>query len=230
MASLGTLTAGVAHEINNPLNFISGGIKIIEDLKKDIVNSKSEETKEKFDTAAEMIGSGLNRVSEIIKTLMTFSYRGKPVLVDYKICDIIDNTLLFLNTNKPKDIKIIKEYYFNGYVPIYPDKIHQVILNILENAFFELKANYDIEKKIIITTSQISQTVKISIFNSGPRISDKNINKIFDPFFTTKEPGEGTGLGLSICYSLIVEHKGKVYAENSVNGVTFCIELPLRKN
>lgn len=227
MASLGTLTAGVAHEINNPLNYISGGLNIMEGLNEEIDPLQSKDFKDRFNIASEMVHNGLERVSSIVKTLMTYSYRGKPVLVDYNICDIIDNTIIFMNSRFPMDLVITKEYHFNGVVPIYPDKIHQVVLNILENAIFEVAKMND--KRITITTEEIDQKVRISFFNAGSRIDENHLNQIFDPFFTTKEPGEGIGLGLSICYTLVNEHCGKIYAKNSIEGVTFIVDLPLLK-
>jgi two-component system, NtrC family, sensor kinase len=227
MASLGTLTAGVAHEINNPLNFINGGINILLDNKKQMHDCLSNDNKERFELAARMINDGYERTSEIVKALMTFSHRGTSRLVYSNINKIIDNTLLFLNSQITGDIEIKKKYQFDGEIPIYPGKIHQVIMNLLDNALYAVKQNIKINKVIEITTYQENHSVIISVENNGDHIPEGKLNQIFDPFYTTKDPGQGTGLGLAISYTLISEHKGKIYAQNLEKGVAFIVELPL---
>jgi C4-dicarboxylate-specific signal transduction histidine kinase len=227
MASLGTLTAGVAHEINNPLNFINGGINILLDNKKQMHDCLTDDNKERFELAARMINDGYERTSEIVKALMTFSHRGTSRLVYSNINKIIDNTLLFLNSQITGDIEIKKNYQFDDEIPIYPGKIHQVIMNLLDNALYAVKQNIKINKVIEITTYLENHSVIISVENNGDHIPEGKLNQIFDPFFTTKEPGQGTGLGLAISYTLVSEHNGKIYAQNLEKGVVFIVELPI---
>jgi signal transduction histidine kinase len=227
MASLGTLTAGVAHEINNPLNFISGGINIIKKIKPEIEKNISDELNESLTLATSIINEGFNRSVEIVNALMSFSIKGVSNLQNHDIHTIIDNTLLFMMTTIPKDIVIIKDFGLNELVPVYIEKMHQIFINILNNAIFVLDSDGIKEKKITIKTFKNYNRAIIEISNSGPEIPSKNLNQIFDPFFTTKDPDKGKGLGLSICYTYIREHKGKIYAANIENGVKFTIELPL---
>jgi signal transduction histidine kinase len=227
MVSLGTLTAGVAHEINNPLNFISGGLAMVSKFENELKPDSSDDLRKRFRDSIQIIMSGLNRATDIVKALMTFSYRGTPVLVETDINQIIDSTILFLNYDIPKEISVIKEYQMKKPVPVFAEKIHQVLINIFENAIFELKSDHSKNKILTVKTELINETAVITISNTGKTIPDEIIHQIFDPFYTTKDPGQGTGLGLSICYSLIQEHNGKIYAQNNENGVSFIIELPL---
>ena len=226
MASLGTLTAGVAHEINNPLNFISGGLGIIQET--DLKDSKMSE-KEKLSRrkkATKLAFGGLDRATEIVKALMTFSHRGSSKKNLSNLHVIIDNSLLFLQSRLTGQIEVRKEYNLTELVPVFQDKIHQVILNIIDNAIFATKMNQEGERLITIATSKIGSKVVLDIFNNGPAIKTKHLPQLFDPFFTTKAPGEGTGLGLSISYTLINEHDGTIRAENKDDGVHLIIEIP----
>jgi signal transduction histidine kinase len=227
MVSLGTLTAGVAHELNNPLNFISGGVNIIRDIKPEIEQSISDELKESWTVAINIITEGLDRSVNIVNTLMTFSGIGESKLENQNIHTIIDSTLLFMMSGIPKDIVITKDYKLDELVTVYVEKMHQVFINILNNSIFALDSE-KIQKKIIaIKTFRNNHNAVIEIFNSGPEIPAENLPRIFDPFFTTKDPDKGKGLGLSICYTYINEHNGKISAINIENGVKFLIELPL---
>jgi signal transduction histidine kinase len=223
MASLGTLVAGIAHELNNPLNFISGGLDAITGLKE---RCKENEVKE-FEEALRITNEGLDRATNIVKALMTFSYKGTPNLVSTDINLIIENTLLFILPKIPQEVIIEKDYRLENLLSIYPEKIHQVIINIIENAIYSLHESNVKVKKIIISTFLNNNFAVLKFYNTGNQIPDKYLNKIFDPFFTTKSPGKGAGLGLSICYSLIADHNGQIYAENETDGVSFIIKLPI---
>ena len=230
MASLGTLTSGIAHEINNPLNFISGGNYILKNLEPQLKNSLNEESKEMYTSATSMIQDGFIRASDIVQSLMAFSYKGKPILVTADINKIIDNTLLFMSKKITPEVVIHKDYKLAKEVPVYTDKIHQVLLNILDNALIAVKENKSgSTMEIRISTEQSDNHAIIKISNNGGRIPEEHIRQIFDPFFTTRNPGEGTGLGLSICYSLIKEHKGNIRVENEEEAVAFVIEIPLNR-
>lgn len=227
MASLGTLSAGVAHEINNPLNFISGGFHIISEIKDELINNKSNDLKEKFEYATDTIKEGVTRANSIVKTLMNFTQNSNSKLLKSDLHEIIENTLLFLNFKIPEDIVIEKDFQLKTNIPLYVYKIHQVIINIIENAIFELNSDSKKNKIITISTRQKQDYALLTISNNATQIPEQNLTQIFDPFFTTKDPGKGIGLGLSISYSLINDHKGKIYAENFDEGVSLIIELPL---
>jgi len=227
MAALGTLTSGVAHEINNPLNFISGGLYFIDELKGELETIKPGELRKRLDLASGMAQSGLNRAAEIVKAMMTFSTHVVPQLIEVDIHQIIDNTLLF---QKPMigDIIVSKDYKLLEKVPVYPEKIQHVILNIIDNAIFAINLSGIERREIIISTRRFNDSAVLKISNTGPLIPEDQITKVFDPFFTTKAPNVGSGIGLSICYALITEHNGRVYVENEDDIVSFYLELPLR--
>lgn len=227
MASLGTLTAGVAHELNNPLNFISGGVFLLNEIKEDIERENSKEINEKLKMVLHVLSEGVNRSTSIVKSLKTFSFKGTPKLVESDIHEIIDSTLLFLKSKMDEKIEIKKNYKLTKQISLYPEKMHQILMNIIDNAVFSLNSYETKEKLINIITKEVGENAEIIISNNGLPIDENSISKLFDPFFTTKEPGMGTGLGLSICYSLIKEHNGDIYAKNTPNGVSFIVSIPL---
>lgn len=226
MASLGILTAGVAHEINNPLNFINGGINIISEINQEIKTTLGPEQNDKCNKAINSIETGLGRATEIVQALMAFSSPEKSELVKSNINHIIDTCLLFLNHKNDTKIEIQKNYLLQSEIAVFPEKIHQVIVHILDNAFDELNTSGSNGRKLIIGSEEKPGWAVITIFNTGKKIPENELIHIFDPFFTTKAPGKGKGLGLSICYTLIQEHKGKIYAQNKENGVCFTVEIP----
>lgn len=226
MASLGTLTAGVAHEINNPLNFIHGGIELIRELLEEVsAKNIKDDTKEEFSSAIKIVKEGVDRSTKIVSSLMNFSYCGEPKLSMGNITDIIDSTIKFLNSKITSDVEVIFDYGFSEESLLYADKLHQVFLNVLDNSIAAISKNRG-EKQIRIETSKADKDIVIKISNNGPNIPENKLRQIFDPFFTTKNPGEGTGLGLSITYTLIQQHKGTIRAQNDEGGVSFIISIP----
>lgn len=227
MASIGTLTAGIAHEINNPLNFISGGLNIISDVHDQLNWQGLEEQEKRCQAATKMAQDGLQRSIGIVKALMTFSHRGGSMKVETDLNDTIDKTLMFLNSRVSEDIKVVRQYSLDRLIPVFPEKMHQVIMNVLDNAIYAVNRSPSVQKTITISTRIEGNRVVLSFINNGPVISEEHLDQLFDPFFTTKDPGEGTGLGLSICYTLVSEHGGEITAMNLAKGVNFTISLPL---
>jgi signal transduction histidine kinase len=224
MASLGTLTSGIAHEINNPLNAISGGMYMLENLT----------DKKSMESARSMIREGFERTHKIVKALMTFSKSDEEKPVKSDLHEIIDNTLLFIRSRLGEHIRIITDYRLKRTVPVFPDKLHQVLLYVFDNAISAIQQKEQLKDEFIrISTWEVKARTAaetravIEICNSGPGIPDQDISNVFDPFFTTKDPGEGTGLGLSISYSLIQDHNGKIEVHNVPDGVCFVITLPV---
>jgi signal transduction histidine kinase len=175
---------------------------------------------------------GIDKAVNIIKSLMSFSFSGKSIPKKTDIHKIIDNTLLFINHKLDDNIVIEKDYNLKEQIEVYPDKIHQVFLNILDNAIYAIKSKESPNKEKILISTQLYEEKNdryaiINIFNTGPKIDENDIHKIFDTFFTTKDPGSGTGLGLSISYSMIRDHAGEIKVENKQNGVEFSLILPL---
>lgn len=220
MASLGVLSAGVGHEINNPLNFIKGGVNALASH----LNLQSEKIGEEVKPYIDIINEGVNRATAIVKGLSHFSRQsGKQD----EVCDlhkILDNCLLILNS-KLKHKAVIEKQYADSLPTLTGNEgqLHQAILNILSNAEQAIKQN----GLIRISTTVEKNYIKLTISDNGHGISVENLPRISDPFFTTKAPGEGTGLGLSITYKIIEEHKGKITVKSELNkGTEFVLLFP----
>jgi len=221
MASLGTLTAGVAHEINNPLNYLMGAHLGLMNYFQDFGTSDKKNT----DVLLESISIGVERISNIVKGLNQFSRNNEKL---DEICDIhsiIDNCLVMLFNKIKHSADIVKEFekekiLVKGNV----GKLHQVFINVLNNALQAIT-----EQGIItIRTNVFQEKLTVEITDNGIGIEDTYLSLITDPFFTTKPPGEGTGLGLSITYSIVKDHQGEIKFESEVNkGTKVIIILPL---
>jgi len=224
MASLGVLAAGVAHEINNPLNFINGGVLGIENY----INDKLIEHAENVSPLIEAINLGVTRASEIVKSLNRFSRQTDSLTEKCDLHSTINNCLIILNDEIKNRIIVAKEFTNEPFTIIGNEgKLHQAILNIITNSI------HAIEKKgtINISTSIVKQMVVLTVNDTGHGIDKEVLNQIFDPFFTTKEPGEGTGLGLSITYQIIQELNGTIeYNSEKGKGTTAIISIPIDKN
>ena len=218
MASLGILAAGVSHEINNPLNFIKNGIGA---LAKKIDVKKDEELKSYF----KIINEGVDRATNIVRSLSHFSRKGPGVNEKCKVHDIIENCLLILHSNIRNRIRVETNFTKqSSEVKGNEGRLHQAIMNIIANATQAIEG----DGTIAITTKRSKEKLEISVEDDGEGIPEENLMKISDPFFTTKPPGEGTGLGLFITFSIIEEHNGHIDVESiKGEGTKFTITLPL---
>jgi len=229
MASLGTLTAGVAHELNNPLNYLTGGYTILKEWQDHVKETASQECIKDYNTALNMMKEGLERSVKIVKVLSNFSDKNNDTLSEMDVHLIVENTLMFLNYKFPENITVQRDFKLTQRLLVHPGKLHQAILNILHNAIYAIEDSGAQEGKIVIATWEGGDMAFLSIFNSGPPIPDDKIWTIFDPFYTTKEPDHGIGLGLSVAYAIAQEHGGEITAENLESGVRFLIKLPLKR-
>jgi len=222
MALLGVLSAGVAHEINNPLNFIQGGIAGIEMFFED--NLEKQQLK-KISPYLDGMKEGVRRAANIVTSLNHFSRNSDSATEKCDIHVIIDNCLTMLNNKLKHKVEVIKNYTKQPFNLICNDgKIHQAMLNILSNA------EQAIDKKgiIEITTTIEQKNIKIVIRDNGCGIKQEIISRISDPFFTTKEVGKGTGLGLSIAYQIIKDLHGTIkHISKESEGTTVIILFPI---
>jgi len=252
MASLGQLVAGIAHEINNPVNFISAGVdslstnleeirqvldiyhkitsdNVTEKLKEIEVLKEKVEYKEAIretNKLIESIKNGTKRTTEIVRGLRTFSRLDEDILKMADIHEGLDSTLILLHNKYKNRIEIVKNYGNLPLIECYPGQLNQIFMNILSNAIDAI----DEKGTIIISTSLSSKIMRISIKDTGQGIPENIRQKIFDPFFTTKGVGKGTGLGLSICQSIIEKHKGNIKVKSEEGkGTEFIISLPVKQ-
>ncbi len=224
MASLGILAAGVAHEINNPLNFIQGGVEGLEQTLKRSRKIKKEEYAELIFAIKE----GISRASTIVLSLNEFSHSSDKKFEPCDIYHLIENCLTMIRYRLKNGIELEK-IFADGEAVVRGNngKLHQAFLNILTNSIQAI----DKKGRITIKTSIEGSHIIIQFIDSGHGIKPENLKKITEPFFSTKEPGKGTGLGLSITYAIINEHKGTLrYTSEWKKGTTATIKLPLVKN
>ncbi|MBM9547738.1 GHKL domain-containing protein [Leptospira sp. 201903074] len=222
MASLGLLSAGIAHEINNPLNFILGGYFGVRGV---LEGSPLESEKTKM--YLEAIKEGVERTSKIVKGLNQFTRMGDSVEERFDLHDILENCLVMLGHSLRERISVEKDLHLHPLVVKgNSGKIHQVFLNILTNAIQAMEGTSGI---LGLKSSRDSQFAIVAIADTGVGIRKEHQNQIRNPFFTTKEPGKGVGLGLPIAYKIIQDHEGTIEMESEWGkGTTFRIKLPLQ--
>ena len=257
MASIGVLTAGIAHEINNPLSYMQQSVEILrEDLKdvkslifkydevdkdnvaqkiKDVMHYKEQINVDllytEIDRSLEDIEDGIQRTETITKGLKTFSRLDES---SYKETDIeknIDSTLQFIKHElKKKQIKIKKAYGKTQKITCNPGKLNQVFMNLLINAIYAIEHREDKTEEgfIAIKTEIVGRKLVIAFEDNGNGMTDETKQKIFDPFYTTKDVGEGTGLGMSIVHGIVENHQGSMQIESTFKkGSIIRICLPL---
>ncbi len=215
LAALGQLSAGMAHEINNPLFVISGRIEML----------KAEKLSQKVKDNLALINSQTDRIRKLVDRILKFSRKSTPVLEAIDVNDVIELVLPLIHYNKLPASKIEIEKTFEKNMPLIKGDLHQlqeVFLNILINAYQSMPSGGLIK---IITSNFKNLYAQIQIIDTGKGIPAHNLKDIFMPFFSTKS--DGTGLGLSICHNIIENHNGSIELESQVNkGSTFTIKLP----
>ncbi|HOT15977.1 MAG TPA: PAS domain S-box protein, partial [Bacteroidales bacterium] len=251
MASLGVLTAGVAHEINNPVNYINAaleGLKItLHDLSQIFeqydslsVENSANKLKEIDQLKTELdypmlqdgvkillnnMQTGIARITEIVRSLRTFARIDENELRYSNIHELIDTTLIMLHNQYKNRIEIVKNYCNFQNLNCYSGKLSQVFMNILSNAIQAIP-----EKGTIFITTNVNkdkEDFSISIRDNGIGMPAYLKEKIFEPFFTTKEAGKGTGLGLSITYGIVQQHQGHIEVNSKQGqGTEFIVTIP----
>jgi signal transduction histidine kinase len=224
MASIGILTAGVAHEINNPLNFIKTGLYGIESIIEDDDLTDTTEIKQEIKSIALKMGIGVDKVAEIVKSLNHFSRNNQLEFQKCSLNKILINCLSILN-HEFKNKIAIKQTFLKNNIELLGNesKLHQVFLNLILNSIQSIETTGEIE-----INSKLNQNEAIiTITDNGKGIPEAFKNKIFDPFFTTKPAGKGTGLGLSIVMQIIKDHHGDItFASAEGKGTVVTLILP----
>jgi signal transduction histidine kinase len=220
IASIGTLTAGVAHEINNPINNLSLTLEALID---DGEHMEEKERQHLYQQAMDQA----DRTSEIVKNLLEFSRASHPKVEDVDLEELVDKTARLLNNEMElNNIRFVKEV--KGPLPrLRLDKggLQQVLLNLFINSVHVL--GKDGELRVVMGPNEIPGEIRIDVIDSGPGIPEEYIDQVFDPFFTTKNEGEGTGLGLSVSYTIIKKNGGRMEVHSKPGeGACFSILLP----
>lgn len=250
MASLGRLVAGIAHELNNPINFVHGNLpylkEYVDDLKKlvDSLDDVSGEAKAKLEELKEGVkydflttdldniiadlNEGTDRIRHIIRDLKSFSRLDEAELKDASVHEGIESTAKILSQYFGRDkTPLDKDFGDVPHILCYAGQLNQVWMNLLSNAAQAVADKED--GKVGVKTRVVDGQVLVSISDNGPGIKPEIQSKIFDPFFTTKPVGQGTGLGLSICHSIVGRHGGRIELSTKLNeGTTFTVVLPLK--
>jgi signal transduction histidine kinase len=247
MASLGVLTAGVAHEINNPVNFIHVSRQnldmdleafeefIVElagiDAEQELLDSFRQRFKS-FYTHTSTIEQGVVRISNIVKDLRIFSQldAGEQKAVDLAEC--LQSTINLMRNENNRYVDFVTDFSPQQKFKCYPAQLNQVFINLITNACdaiaVKVEADNEHEKGTIrVSCHDEGDLVKIKIADDGCGIDEQHIKKIFEPFYTTKGVGDGTGLGLSISYGIVQQHNGRLSVKSDLQqGCTFVLSLP----
>lgn len=231
LAAIGSLVAGVAHELNNPLTTIILYTQLLQQ------RQASSDEIQKF---ADKVIFASRHAANIVRSLLDFARQHPPERKPVQVNDVIKKTLDFLEYELTSR-KIECIFQADPHLPITmadPHQLQQVIINLISNAWQAMSSAHKGGTLKVATESESSKylpgghdsppMIRIRIEDDGPGISSEAINRIFDPFFTTKAEGEGTGLGLSVCHGIITEHQGHIWAESEPGqGTTFVVELPV---
>jgi signal transduction histidine kinase/ligand-binding sensor domain-containing protein len=251
MASLGELTAGIAHEIQNPLNFVNNfselNKELIEELKDEKAKEKSDRNEKLEEELVRDIAQNLEKIihhgkraDAIVKGMLHHSRNSSGIHEPTDINALCDEYLRLSYHGlraKDKTFNVTLKTSFGegiGSVNVIPQDIGRVILNILNNAFYAVsdkknQGTNGYEPTVSLSTKKSAGSVLISVKDNGNGIPEEVLGKIFQPFFTTKPTGQGTGLGLSLCYDIVKAHGGELKVETRVgNGTEFTIHLPIK--
>lgn len=238
LSTIGILTAGVAHEVNNPLSFISGNLRFVKDcwpLTERILKEtlkKGDEDRELVETvlseipkAFQGIKTGVDRISHIVDGLKFYARKGASEKKDIDLGKAIEQSLELCHNRLKYGISV--EFIRDSEVRVLGDiqQLQQVFVNLLVNAADALENRPD--GRIVIRTVKEPGSVIITFCDNGPGLEPGREDDVFKPFYTTKEVGKGTGLGLSICQGIIENHGGAIMADNNrTGGARLTITLP----
>jgi two-component system NtrC family sensor kinase len=252
MASIGQLAAGVAHEINNPIGFISSNLRTLKkycDKLSDFISIQGQAlqtlgdqaslktvseawTERKLDFISEDIEDlitesldGAERVRKIVQDLKTFSRVDEAEWIFANLIECLESTINIVWNELKYKATLVRDFSELPLVQCYPHQLSQVFMNLLLNAVQAI----DREGQIFLKAWQEEETVLFSVADTGSGIPEENLSQIFEPFFTTKEAGQGTGLGLGLSYEIIKKHRGEILVESAIGkGTTFTVRIPIK--
>ena len=224
LASLGKLSATVAHELNNPLEGILTYSRL---LSRKVKNTMPAE--KQIIEILDLIGDESARCGKIVKDLLLFSHREEDRFINCNIIDLIDKAALLIKHHfEINKITLVRQYEVDNLeIMCNPQKIEQALISLMINAIESMDGK---QGKITVKVNRDNSSCIIRVIDEGCGIAEKDINNIFEPFYTTKTNSRATGLGLAVVYGIVQSHKGKIEVENtSPTGTTFKITLPLNQ-
>jgi PAS domain S-box-containing protein len=234
LAALGTLTAGIAHEINNPLAALVPNLQLIQSAMSEwAANNKSGAAAgAALDEVPAMIAECIEaaeRIHRITKSMTKHGHAGTPVRRSAHVETVLDSSANLIESQARSRVRVIRDYGATPAIALNETELGQAFLNVLVNALQAVQMTANPDPWIRIRTASEAGGIAVSIENNGPPIPPELKHKIFEPFFTTKGVGEGTGLGLSITHDMILRHGGYVEARNKPDAPTcFYFWLPLK--
>jgi signal transduction histidine kinase len=249
MASLGTLTAGVAHEINNPTNFVHVSAQNLEvdlsnfqdfifalageddDADEAILNS----FRKRFEPLylhLKTIREGTERIKVIVKDLRVFSQLDSAEQKTVEISSLLQSTVNLIQTQYLEVTEFSTQFNDSCELNCYPAQLNQVFMNLIVNACDAIKSRQHqdtaFKGMIMVACKMNAGHIEVSITDNGEGMTDETKNKLFEPFYTTKAVGEGTGLGLSISFGIVQKHSGQMTVESQLgHGSVFTLKLPI---
>lgn len=227
LASLGRMSAGIIHEINNPLNFATTGVYALKSKAKHIAPEQQEE----YSDILKDVEEGILRVKNIVTDLRMFSHPETESRDYVPVNDVISAALRFLSGEWKNKVNIEQDLADGQTIYANKNKIIHVVLNLIQNALDAMKSKqYEGEQPTIWIEGKIEDGLsRLTIRDNGPGIEGKDLDKIFDPFFTTKDVGQGMGLGLSICYRIVQDYEGKILVRTERGKFCeFTLEFPAK--
>ncbi len=252
LASIGTLVAGVAHEINNPITYVLGNLKELEQLSGamrsalqvyrdrlseclgDAAETEIADIESKIEAAGgvelldeliEDASEGAVRIRDLVRDLLSLSRGSERSTAPMPIEEVLDSTLRLVSRPLSARAELVREYRASRLIEADRAKLGQVFLNLINNAI-DACPDGD-ESRIVVRTSDTPDGVRVEFEDSGPGIPEAIRPQVFAPFFSTKEPGEGTGIGLYISQRIVDDHGGSIgISESACGGTIIWVELP----
>ncbi|MEN3940026.1 ATP-binding protein [Prosthecobacter sp. SYSU 5D2] len=226
LASLGRLSAGLIHEINNPLNYAKQALYVL----RDTANKLTEADRPDFEDTLGDIENGVDRVARIISDLRGFSRTTHQVAANFNVTQAVETTLRFFSHAIKDGVEVTTDLppYLEGMGD--QNQFIQVLINLIQNALDAMAGKEypeDQQRTLDIRASEADGIVSLRIRDNGPGIPADILNNVFDPFFTTKDVGAGMGLGLSICHQILSEHGGRILLDSTPGQFCeFTLEFP----
>jgi C4-dicarboxylate-specific signal transduction histidine kinase len=227
MASLGVMSAGIIHEINNPLNFATTGLFTLKKKGKHM----APEQREEYEEILKDVEDGISRVKNIVSDLRLFTHPETDIGDEVDVQEVVTSALRFLSNELKDKVRVETKFPEHQNVRANKNKLIHVFVNLIQNSVDALQGkSFNGEQPTIWIEGRVENgTSYLVVRDNGMGIESQHLDKIFDPFFTTKDVGQGMGLGLSICYRLIQESQGKISVRTEPGKFCeFTLEFPAK--